>query len=184
MRRAWAGFWSRFGCVRAERRVCGCVHADDHRVLDRPDFSQLAVEDRGGSGRQPVVRRRGRGDRGDEPDDHAISEFSTGLNSGSIPDGIAAGPDGNLWFTDDGCVHSGGTCAIGEINPTTHAISEFSTGLNPSASRSRSRRGRTGTYGSPSTTSPTLVAACHLPVPALSGRSTRLRTRSVSSRPA
>jgi len=35
------------------------------------------------------------------------------------PNGIAAGPDGNLWFTD------GGHNAIGMINPTTHAVSEF-----------------------------------------------------------
>ena len=43
-----------------------------------------------------------------------------------MPLGIAAGPDGNVWFTD-----SGTTKAIGVINPTTHAISEFSAGLNP-----------------------------------------------------
>jgi hypothetical protein len=38
---------------------------------------------------------------------------------GAGPSGIAAGPDGNLWFTE--------TVAnqIGEINPTTHAITEF-----------------------------------------------------------
>ena len=40
-----------------------------------------------------------------------------------------AGPDGNLWFTDQGT-----TPAIGMINPTTHAISEFSAGLNPGSS--------------------------------------------------
>ena len=33
--------------------------------------------------------------------------------------GLAVGPDGNLWFTDDG------TNAIGTIDLTTHAISEF-----------------------------------------------------------
>jgi streptogramin lyase len=55
-----------------------------------------------------------------------LTAFSTGLNSGAHPGGIAAGPDGNLWFTDGGT-----TPAIGEINPSTHAITEFSTGLNP-----------------------------------------------------
>jgi streptogramin lyase len=45
-----------------------------------------------------------------------------------MPLGIAAGPDGNVWFTD-----SGTTKAIGTIDPTTHAISEFSAGLNPGA---------------------------------------------------
>ena len=31
-----------------------------------------------------------------------ITEFSSGLNSGSDPSAIAAGADGNLWFTDPG----------------------------------------------------------------------------------
>lgn len=57
---------------------------------------------------------------------HAVSEFKTGLNPGSLPNSIVAGSDGNLWFTDRGT-----TKAIGVINPTTHAISEFSSGLNP-----------------------------------------------------
>jgi hypothetical protein len=30
----------------------------------------------------------------------AITEFSTGITEGSSPSGIAAGPDGNLWFTE------------------------------------------------------------------------------------
>jgi len=47
----------------------------------------------------------------------------------SHPFGIAAGPDGNLWFTENGANK------IGEINPVTDAISEFpiptaSSGLN------------------------------------------------------
>jgi hypothetical protein len=33
------------------------------------------------------------------------SEYSTGLNSGAFPWRIAAGPDGNLWFTDIFIVH-------------------------------------------------------------------------------
>jgi len=60
------------------------------------------------------------------PVTHVISEFSVGLNAGaSLQQGLVAGPDGTLWFTD-----SGTTRAIGMINPGTHAISEFSTGLN------------------------------------------------------
>jgi streptogramin lyase len=53
----------------------------------------------------------------------AIAEFP--LPSGSLsatvysPEGITAGPDGNLWFTE------AGANAIGMINPTTHAISSF-----------------------------------------------------------
>ena len=59
------------------------------------------------------------------PFTQVISEFSSGLNAGSMPLGIAAGPDGNVWFTDNGT-----TKAIGVINPATHVISEFSAGLN------------------------------------------------------
>ena len=59
------------------------------------------------------------------PFTRAISEFNAGLNAGSMPLGIAAGPDGNVWFTDNGT-----TKAIRVINPSTHAIVEFSPGLN------------------------------------------------------
>ena len=55
-----------------------------------------------------------------------------------------AGPDGNLWFTEDAANK------IGEINPTTHAITEFplpTAGSQPLASR----RAPTATSGSPST---------------------------------
>jgi streptogramin lyase len=57
-----------------------------------------------------------------------ITEFSTGLQASnhSIPFGIAAGPDGNLWFADRGT-----TRAIGRITPSGQ-ITEFSTGLQPS----------------------------------------------------
>ncbi len=52
-----------------------------------------------------------------------IEEFSIGLNVGSMPQGIVAGPDKNLWFTDGGT-----TKAIGRINPNTKEIKEFATG--------------------------------------------------------
>jgi streptogramin lyase len=54
-----------------------------------------------------------------------ITEFSTGLNAGSFLNGIAPGPDGNLWFTDQGT-----TRAIGRITPAG-TITEFSAGLSP-----------------------------------------------------
>jgi hypothetical protein len=67
------------------------------------------------------------------PSTHVISEFSSGLNLGSLPGAsIVVGPDGALWFKDGGTPQ-----AIGRIDPTTHAISEFSTGLNPGASLGR-----------------------------------------------
>jgi virginiamycin B lyase len=57
------------------------------------------------------------------PTTHAITEFASG--AGSVPGRIAAGPDGNLWFTD-----KGSTPAIGTINPTTFAITTYSSGVN------------------------------------------------------
>jgi len=55
----------------------------------------------------------------------AITEFTSGLNAGSIPDGMAAGVDGNLWFAD-----RGSTPAVGRITPSG-TITEFTSGLNP-----------------------------------------------------
>ncbi len=53
----------------------------------------------------------------------AIHEFSKGLPAGSDLGGIAAGPDGNLWFTD-----GGSTKAIGRISPAGK-ITMFTSGL-------------------------------------------------------
>ena len=50
------------------------------------------------------------------------------MNPGSAPNGIALGPDGNLWFTDSATILV--TLAIGRITPGG-AITEFSTGLHP-----------------------------------------------------
>ena len=55
----------------------------------------------------------------------AVTEFTAGLNPGSIPDGMAAGADGNLWFAD-----RGSTPAVGRITPGG-VVTEFSSGLNP-----------------------------------------------------
>ena len=64
-----------------------------------------------------------------------VSVFSTGLNTGSSPRSIAAGPDGNLWFID-----RGPTKAIGRITPV---------GRSPSSARAfpaaaPGHRGRAG----------------------------------------
>jgi virginiamycin B lyase len=48
----------------------------------------------------------------------AITEFSTGLNPGSGPEGIVVGPDGNLWFAE----YAGNN--IGKIT-TSGTITEF-----------------------------------------------------------
>jgi streptogramin lyase len=48
-----------------------------------------------------------------------IGEFPT-TTTASSPEGIVAGPDGNLWFAE------AGANKIAEINPLTHAVTEFS----------------------------------------------------------
>ena len=60
-----------------------------------------------------------------------ITEFTAGLHTGSYPTGsvpraITAGPDGNLWFTDQGSAREGGALAgpIGRITPSGQ-ITEF-----------------------------------------------------------
>jgi len=52
-----------------------------------------------------------------------VTEFPAGLNAGSHPVGITAGPDGNLWFTDSGTIG-----AIGRITPSD-TVTEFPTGI-------------------------------------------------------
>ena len=56
-----------------------------------------------------------------------LTEFCAGLGSGAQPVGIAAGADGNLWFTE----FNGGN-RIGRVTPQG-VISEFSAGLNGGA---------------------------------------------------
>src|SRR5436305_1635398 len=53
-----------------------------------------------------------------------INEFTAGLSPGSFPTDIAAGPDGNLWFTEQ----NGNR--IGRITPGG-TITEFAVGLSP-----------------------------------------------------
>ena len=47
-----------------------------------------------------------------------MTEFSAGISAGSRPSGIAAGPDGNLWFTESDASR------IGRITPSG-VVSEF-----------------------------------------------------------
>jgi streptogramin lyase len=54
-----------------------------------------------------------------------ITEFSDGLSpSGSVPVGVAAGPDGNVWFTD-----TSGPFGVGKMTPGGEAT-EFHDGLS------------------------------------------------------
>jgi streptogramin lyase len=57
-----------------------------------------------------------------------IAKFTAGLNAGSRPESPVLGPEGNLWFTDNGS-----TRAVGRITPDG-AITEFSAGLSPGSS--------------------------------------------------
>ena len=59
-----------------------------------------------------------------------VTEFSTGLAAGSLPEWIAAGPDGNLWFTDLHFPNDGETRQIGRIAPSGQ-ITEFTNPQNP-----------------------------------------------------
>jgi streptogramin lyase len=52
----------------------------------------------------------------------AITEFTTGISTGSNPDDIASGSDGDLWYTDGTAPNR-----IGRITPTG-AVTEFPTG--------------------------------------------------------
>jgi streptogramin lyase len=54
-----------------------------------------------------------------------VVEFSSGLDSGTVPYIIASGPDGNVWFTAYGTTH-----AVWRITPSGQ-ITPFSTGLGP-----------------------------------------------------
>jgi streptogramin lyase len=63
-----------------------------------------------------------------DPATDSVAEFSAGITAGSQPWDIAAGPDGNLWFSErTGPVGYAGQMA--RINPTTHVVTEFSTGI-------------------------------------------------------
>ena len=56
-----------------------------------------------------------------------VTEFSAGITPGSRPEGITAGPDGNLWFTEfDGD-------RIGRITPTG-LVTEYTAGITPGSS--------------------------------------------------
>jgi streptogramin lyase len=56
----------------------------------------------------------------------ATTAFSTNITPGSSPLGIAAGPDGNLWFTEKTA------SKIGRITPSG-AVTEFATGITPTS---------------------------------------------------
>ena len=95
---------------------------DDPRHRRVPDpHRQLPVPiDHGGARRQPLVHRApSQPDRDDQPDDPRDHRIPHPHGRPRRPNGITAGPDGNLWFTENAANQ------IGKINPATHAITEF-----------------------------------------------------------
>jgi virginiamycin B lyase len=54
-----------------------------------------------------------------------ITEFSSGLPTGSSPDSLTTAPDGNLWFVD--------TAGIGRITPAGEILPEFPVTVAPGA---------------------------------------------------
>jgi streptogramin lyase len=55
-----------------------------------------------------------------------ITEFTAGINGNSVPTGITAGPDGNLWFTEQSIDR------IGRITPAG-IVTEFGAGISGSS---------------------------------------------------
>src|ERR1039457_4441892 len=51
-----------------------------------------------------------------------VTEFSAGITAGAAPEGVTAGPDGNLWFTEFSIGR------IGRITPLG-VVTEFSAGI-------------------------------------------------------
>ena len=62
---------------------------------------------------------------GGSPCNSSVPVCSGSLYAGSTPRFVGAGPDGNVWFTDNGS-----TPAIGVVNATNGAITEWSVALN------------------------------------------------------
>ena len=95
-------------------------HAErSHYPVSNSHGSQPSLRHRRRSRRQPLVHRAARGqDRADHPErhDHRVSDSDVG----SFPQGITAGRDGNLWFTE------AFASKIGRITPSG-AITEFPT---------------------------------------------------------
>ena len=104
-----------------------------------PNGSTAPREHHVGLQRQPLVHRGqiapDRRDQPDHPRDHRVQPLCRYLG----PNGITAGPDGNVWFAWEG----GGE--VGKINPTTDAITYYS---GVGATGGDHRRGRTATSGS------------------------------------
>ncbi len=104
------------------------------------------------------------------PTTHAITEFTPPAAKSNYAGlgGIAAGSDGNLWFTEDNI--DANISNIGMINPTTHAIAEFPT-PTPNASPNSITAGPDGnlwfteSIGAIGMINPTTHAITDFPIP-------------------
>jgi hypothetical protein len=72
-----------------------------------------------------------------------INDYRAGITADSGPEGIAAGPDGNLWFTE----YNG--ARVAKIT-ATGVVTEYRAGLTAHSQPNAIAAGRTATCGSPS----------------------------------
>ena len=99
----------------------------------------------GGAELNTSGQRIGIGEIMDPGADATVTAYAAGLqaNEESDPIAIADGPDGNMYFVDDG-KSNGGRDELGELNTTTHAITELSSGLAGGSVPSAITRGPDG----------------------------------------
>ena len=90
-------------------------------------------------------QRIGIGEIMDPGSDATVTAYAAGLQADeeSDPTAITEGPDGNMYFVDDGKLN-GGRNELGELNTSTHAITQFSSGLAGSSVPAAITRGPDG----------------------------------------
>ena len=85
-------------------------------VLAGPGAQTLAARPIGGPSRalSPTARALAASARATRPG--TVTEIPLGSNAQIYLFGLAPGPDGNVWFADQGCMGLG-QCAIGRLTP-------------------------------------------------------------------
>ena len=97
--------------------------------MGRPGRRSRAARHHGRPGRQPLVHPvRERPDRGHLANRRDPNAFSI-TGSGDSPYGIAAGPDGNLWFTENGSSEIGRMTTSGVLTEFTLPSGSQPTGI-------------------------------------------------------
>jgi hypothetical protein len=96
-----------------------------HRILERNHGRVRPGAYRGRTRPQPLVHRSGRQPHRKITTSGVVTEYAPMSRSGTRPWGIAAGPDGNLWFVE----RTGGRFAnLGRITPSG-VVTEYPAGL-------------------------------------------------------